>query len=206
MAKESTLKNMVLVLTLITCVAAALLATVYGFTKEPIAQASVNKVNAAIQDVLPEFDNNPFEEKMELPLEGAVAVESSLYRESAPESLTFYPATKNGELVGMAVETFTNQGFSGRITLMVGFLPNGTINKTSVISHAETPGLGDKIDASKSDFSKQFEGKNPETFRLMVKKDGGDVDAITASTITSRAFCDAMVRAYNAYMNLNKTN
>lgn len=197
---------MVLVLTLITCVAAALLAAVYGLTKEPIAKAAENKINTAIQDVLPQFDNNPFEEKMVLPLEGATVVESSLYRESAPESLTFYPATKNGELVGMAVETFTNQGFGGRIALMVGFLPDGTINNTSVISHAETPGLGDKIDASKGDFSKQFEGKNPATFKLAVRKDGGDVDAITASTITSRAFCDAMVRAYNAYMNMNKTN
>lgn len=205
MAKESTLKNMVLVLTLITCVAAALLATVYGLTKEPIQQAAVNKVNAAIQEVLPEFDNNPFQEKIDLPLEGAV-VESSLYRESNPESLTFYPATNKGELVGMAVETFTNEGFGGRIVLMVGFLPDGTINKVSVISHAETPGLGNKIERSQSNFSEQFEGKNPAVFQLKVKKDGGNVDAITASTITSRAFCDAMVRAYNAYVNLNKTN
>ncbi len=86
MAKQSTLKNMVLVLTLITCVAAALLAAVYGLTKEPIAKAAEDKINTAIQDVLPQFDNNPFEEKMVLPLEGATVVESSLYRESAPES------------------------------------------------------------------------------------------------------------------------
>lgn len=197
---------MVLVLTLITCISAALLATVNGLTKEPIEQAGINKINTAIQEVLPEFDNNPYEEQLNLPLEGEGAVQSYLYRDAAPESLTFYPATKNGELIGMAVETFTNQGFGGRIVLMVGFLPDGTINKVSVISHAETPGLGDKIESSKSNFSLQFEGKNPETFKLMVKKDGGDVDAITASTITSRAFCDAMVRAYNAYINQNKTN
>jgi len=202
MAKKSTLKNMALVLTLITCVAAALLASVYGLTKEPIAQAGASKLNAAIQEVLPEFDNNPFEEKVTMPLEGegGEASASSLYRDLAPESLSFYPASKNGKLVGMAVETFTNSGFGGRITLMVGFLPNGAISKVSVLSHSETPGLGDKIDASKSDFSKQFEGKNPETFRMLVKKDGGDVDAITASTISSRAFCDAMARAYNAYV------
>ena len=195
---------MVLILTLITCVAAALLAAVYGLTKEPIEQAAINKVNAAIQEVLPEFDNNPYNDKITVVLDETI--ESALYRESDPESLSFYPATKNGELVGMAVETFTNRGFSGRINLMVGFLPDGTINKVSVISHSETPGLGDKIDAGKSNFSQQFEGKNPATFRLMVKKDGGNVDAITASTITSRAFCDAMVRAYNAYVNLDKTN
>ncbi|HRC93634.1 MAG TPA: RnfABCDGE type electron transport complex subunit G, partial [Tenuifilaceae bacterium] len=90
-------------------------------------------------------------------------------------------------------------GFGGRIELMVGFLPDGTINKITVISHKETPGLGDKIDPGKSDFSVQFEGKNPETFKVMVKKDGGDVDAITASTISSRAFCDAVNRAYKAF-------
>ena len=195
-----------LILTLFACSSAAILATVNSLTKDRIAQEVVNKVNSAIQDVLPEFDNNPFEEKKVVRLGGAEAVESSLFRESTPDSLTFYPATKNGELVGMAVETFTNQGFSGRITVMVGFLPDGTINKTSVIAHAETPGLGDKIEASKSDFGKQFEGKSPETFRLAVKSDGGDVDAITASTITTRAFCDALIRAYNEYMNLNKTN
>lgn len=71
---------------------------------------------------------------------------------------------------------------------MVGFLPDGTIHRVETLSHNETPGLGDKIDRSKSDFSVQFEGKNPRTFRLAVRKDGGDVDAITASTISSRAY------------------
>ncbi len=82
------------------------------------------------------------------------------------------------------------------MTLMVGFLPDGTIKDISVISHAETPGLGDKIQKSKSNFAVQFEGKNPESFRLAVRKEGGDVDAITASTIWSKAFTDAVERAY----------
>ena len=81
---------------------------------------------------------------------------------------------------------------------MVGVLPDGSINKVAVVSHKETPGLGDKMDSKKSNFSIQFEGKNPETFKLKVKKDGGDVDAITASTITSRAYCDAVERAFKA--------
>ena len=62
------------------------------------------------------------------------------------------------------------------------------------------PSLNDKMDKSKSDFSLQFKGKNPENFQLKVSKDGGDVDAITASTISSRAYCDAVERAYKAYM------
>jgi electron transport complex protein RnfG len=82
---------------------------------------------------------------------------------------------------------------------MVGFLKDGTINNTAVVSHKETPGLGDKMDVKKSDFPVQFEGKNPSSYKLKVTKDGGDVDAITAATITSRAFCDAVDKAYKSF-------
>lgn len=116
------------------------------------------------------------------------------------DTLRLYPARKGGKLVGTAIETFTNKGFAGHFTLMVGLMPDGTIKSVEVLAHKETPGLGDKMEKSKSNFSVQFEGKNPKTFKMMVKKDGGDVDAITASTITSRAFTDAVNRAYEAYM------
>ncbi|WP_288021874.1 RnfABCDGE type electron transport complex subunit G [Tenuifilum sp.] len=186
MAKvESSFKNMALTLLVITAVASAALGLVYQVTKEPIEFAQQAKINNAIKAVLPEFDNQPANESYIVQVDGG--------------ELTFYPATKNGEQVGVAVKTFTNNGFSGLIELMVGLLPDGTINKVAVISHKETPGLGDKIEPNKSDFSLQFEGKNPESFKLMVKKDGGDVDAITASTISSRAYCDALTRAYNEF-------
>jgi electron transport complex protein RnfG len=107
-------------------------------------------------------------------------------------------------VVGTAVETFTSQGFSGDFKLMVGFTPDGTIIDVAVISHAETPGLGDKMEQDKSDFSEQFEGKDPDTFELSVRKDGGDVDAITAATITSRAYCDAVQRAYDALREMER--
>jgi len=185
MAKvESNFKNMTATLLVITLVASAALGLVYQSTKEPIALAQQAKINNAIKAVLPEFDNQPGNEAYTVAVDGA--------------ELTFYPATKEGQPVGTAVKTYSNNGFAGRIELMVGFLPDGTINKIAVISHKETPGLGDKMDPKKSNFSLQFEGKNPETFKLKVKKDGGDVDAITASTISSRAYCDAVIRAYNA--------
>jgi len=82
---------------------------------------------------------------------------------------------------------------------MVGFLPDGTIYDVEVLDHKETPGLGDKIDRKKSDFTRQFQNKNPGAFSLTVKKDGGSVDAITAATISSRAFCNAVQRAYDVY-------
>ena len=186
MAKESTMKNMVLTLFVISLVASVSLGYVYEFTKGPIEVAKVAKVNDAIKAVVPKCDNNPSAEKYTIV--------------SGSDTLNVYPAKLGGKLVGAAVETYTEKGYGGHIDLMVGFLPDGTINDIAVVSHHETPGLGDKMDKSKSDFSLQFMGKNPKDFKLMVKKDGGDVDAITASTVSSRAFCDAVTRAYNAFM------
>jgi electron transport complex protein RnfG len=180
--KESTFLNMFLALALVTLVSSAVLGYVYELTKEPIARAKAERQNEALRSVLPEYDNDPVQEMYKKAVDG--------------DTLYFFPARKDSALVGIAVETFSPKGFSGMIRLMVGFLPDGTINKIAVLEHNETPGLGDKMDPAKSDFALQFDGKNPKTFKLSVTKDGGDVDAITASTISSRAFCDAVERAY----------
>ncbi len=183
--KESTLKNMLVALIAVTFGASTALGFVYQLTKEPIAAAKLKKKVEAIAKVVPGFDNQPNEEEYKMPMDG--------------DTLYFYPARQNDSLVGTAVQTFTNQGFSGLIRIMVGILPDGTINEVAVLEHKETPGLGDKIERKKSDWSVQFQGKHPDNFDMTVTKDGGDVDAITASTITSRAFCEAVIRAYNAY-------
>ncbi len=183
--KESSFFNMVLTLFLVTFVASTALGYVYQFTKEPIAEAKLNQKVTAIKDVVPEFDNNPFQEQFKIP--------------GKSDSLIIFPAKKEDSITGFAIETYTNKGFSGEIKLMVGFKPDGTIHGISVLEHQETPGLGDKIESSKSDFSAQFIGEDPDQFKLDVRKDGGEVDAITASTISSRAFCDAVERAYQAY-------
>ncbi len=185
--KESTLINMLIALFVITFVSSTSLGLVYQVTKEPIAAAKLAKKIEAIQNVVPEFNNQPNAEEYK------VATENG-------DSLTLYPAKKDGELVGTAVESSTNLGFSGEIKLMVGFLPDGTIKDVAVLEHKETPGLGDKMERKKSDWSIQFQGKNPASFKIAVKNDGGEVDAITASTISSRAFCDAVERAYIIYM------
>lgn len=184
--KESTFISMVLTLFLVTFIASAALGYLYEVTKGPIAESKLAKQNNAIMQVVPEFDNEPGKEVYSMDVDGG--------------TLEFFPAKKNGELVGTAVSTFTNNGFSGNFKIMVGFLPEGTIHNISVLEHKETPGLGDKMQKSKSNWSVQFNGENPADFKLKVTKDGGDVDAITASTISSRAFCDAVDRAYKAYM------
>ena len=188
--KESTFGNMLVALLVISLVSSTTLGFVYEFTKEPIRMVEITKTNSAIQAVVPAFDNEPATEFF--------MVASDM------DSLKFYPAKMNGELVGTAIETHTKKGFSGLIRLMVGLAPDGSIIDISVLEHQETPGLGDKIDKKKSDFSVQFKGKNPESFKLSVTKDRGDVDAITASTISSRAYCDAVQRACNAYLNKGK--
>jgi electron transport complex protein RnfG len=99
------------------------------------------------------------------------------------------------------VQSFTNNGFSGLITLMVGFLPDGTIQGIEVLQHAETPGLGSKMTEEGNVLTVSFEGKNPADLKMSVRKDGGDIDALTASTITSRAYTDAVDRAYRVFSN-----
>ncbi len=179
---KSTLLNMVLTLLIISVVSAGALAYVYSITKKPIEQAQLKKELDAIKEVVPDFSNNPFEEKQII----------DAYNGSG--KIEVYPAKKDGKTVGYAVKTFTEKGFGGHIEIMVGFLPDGTIEATKVLAHSETPGLGSKMTSEK--FKSQFRGFNPAQKKLIVKKDGGDVDAITAATISSRAFCDALDRAY----------
>jgi electron transport complex protein RnfG len=185
MAKtESTFRNMVLSLTMIALASSACLGFVYEMTKGPIALSILNKKLEAIKEVVPDFNNNPDEEMFRLPT-----------REG--DSLDIYPAKKDGKIIGYAINTYTNSGFSGHISLMAGFKPDGTIINITVLSQKETPGLGNKMTEPK--FKEQFNGKNPSDFSLKVKKDGGSVDAITAATISSRAFCDAIQKAYDTF-------
>lgn len=180
MAKDnSNLINMSVTLFLITAISAVILASVYSLTKEPIAQAKAQKLETAVKNVMPEFDRL---EQKEVPA-----------FDMPQKTLLLNIAYKGDEIVGYAINSYTNKGFSGDINLMVGILTDGTINDTYVLEHKETPGLGSKM--SDESFRNQFKGMNPATKKLYVKKDGGDVDAITAATISSRAFCDALYRA-----------
>ncbi|MEA3495146.1 MAG: RnfABCDGE type electron transport complex subunit G [Bacteroidota bacterium] len=184
--KESTFLSMTLTLLIVTVVAAFSLGGVYNLTFEKIEESKRIKKENAIKKVVPEFTElKSFKVKPT----------------DANDSLEFNQAFNEDKLVGTAVATYTDIGFSGRFKIMVGFSPDGKIINTAVLEHKETPGLGDKMDASKSDFPNQFMDKDPSKYNLKVTKDGGDVDAITAATISSRAFCDAVNRAYITFEN-----
>ena len=185
-AKKDTLLNMFIAMFVICVVSGGVLGIVYNATKDPIAAAETAKKTEAIKNVLPEF--NELKETM---------VKSALEDVEIPFYLAY---DANNNFIGAAVETFTNKGFSGNISLMVGILADGTVNNISVLQHAETPGLGSKM--SEPSFKDQFNNKHADSFNFNVKKDGGDVDAITAATISSRAFCDAVNRALSTFENI----
>ncbi len=173
MAAESTLKNMVLCLTAVCLLCAAVVGGVYAVTAAPIAEAAQAKTTASIARVLPEFTATP--------APGSIEVNGT--------DFTYYQVDGTGCAVVSTVS-----GFGGPLTLMVGVTEEGTIHNSVVLSHSETPGLGAKC-ATDESFLAQFRGLNPAAKKLSVKKDGGDLDAITASTITSRAYALAVSNA-----------
>ena len=188
MAVKSSFKNMTICLFAICIVCSSLLAGVYALTKEPIDAAAKAKNEAAIMEVLPA---------------GAVTIEEERTVDFDGASYTYNLAyDQQGNTVGCAVNV-SPVGFGGPIVIKVGFDANGVICNTKVLSQAETPGLGAKC--VEPAFSEQFKGWNPSARKLAVKKDGGDVDAITASTITSRAYADGLALAVNVFEAIAKT-
>lgn len=166
-------------------ISVALLAYVNELTKGPIAEANAKALSEAVKAVVPGFDNDPIAEKRVQEMDGA--------------SFAIYPATKEGQYIGAAVEAIS-MGFGGELKVLVGFDAQGNILDYSVLQHAETPGLGSKsVDWFKKGNAGDITGMNPGQGELTVSKDGGQVNAITASTITSRAFLVAVNKAYAAY-------
>lgn len=184
---ESSLKNMALALTGFSVIAGGLLGWVNDVTAGPIAEANAKTLSDAIKVVVPGFDNNPAEVPDTIDVNGVKYI--------------VYKATKGDEFIGAAVQSSSN-GFGGALTVLVGFDADGKIIDYSLLSHAETPGLGSKAaDWFKKGGKGDITGKNPGETPLTVSKDGGQIDAITASTITSRAFLLAVNNAYAAYKN-----
>lgn len=189
---KSTLLNMVLVLFGITFIGSAGVGLVYVVTKEPIAQAKAAAKVIALKKVLPPFENTT---TMELVIDGM--------------PLFVHTATEGEQIVGYAVESMTKIAFGGVISMMVGFTPEGEVINVNVLDHTETPGLGDKITLDGNVLINAIAGQDLESKKLVdgklaITKDGGDVDVLTAATITSRAYVDAINRAWMAYNSVSK--
>ena len=202
---ESSLTNMLLVLTLVSVVAAFLLAFVNNVTSSTIAKINEETLSAGIKSVL-----------------NVGAEEQIATNEKDVDGFVVYEVSRDGNWIGTAVKSTDKSGFGGDIVVLVGFDADGKIKGYEVLSHAETPGLGARMgewfrtatsgeakDVSalgKLFFgnpdpagSHNIIGRNIADGELKVTKDGGDIDAITASTITSRAFLNAVNNAYKVY-------
>lgn len=192
MAKlESSFKNMLISLTGVTLIASAVLGLVNDATIAPIAKAQKEKQTKAIAAVLPEFDHLADPVKV-LPTDGK-------------DSITIFQGLNaSNEVVGSAVQSYTYKGFSGYIEVMVGLNKDNVITGYQVLKHTETPGLGAKMGIWFNNTNKPKQnviGRSLAEGKLTVSKDGGQVDAITAATISSRAFLDAVNRAYTVVNN-----
>jgi electron transport complex protein RnfG len=195
MAKlESSLKNMVMSLAIISFGASAILGGVYVLTKKPIEDAAELKKTNAIKEVLPQNNNMKIGEAVEITLD------------SYSEKFIVYPAFENDKLIAAAVETFDNNGYGGQIKSMVGFDAEGNIVNYAILAMSETPGLGEKVTSwfKTKRNNQDIRGKKPSEESFKVSKDGGEIDAITASTITSRAFLSSVKTAYNVFIEYQK--
>lgn len=193
---------LVLSMGLISCVAAALLAWVFLITEAPIKAAMQRKTNTALQQVLPAFDNQPAEETVQA------------------DGVTFYIARKDGQIVGFAGEAVSNKGYGGDITVLAGVALDGTVGTVLVTKQTETPGLGTVVCGRTREKTlsgilsgkketglppnkilDQFDGMKATVGQApwTVKKDGGDLDAITGATITSRAVGGAVFTIAEAF-------
>ena len=185
---ESSLLNMVLVLTSVAVIMGGILAYVNHLTEGPIAQQKEKALADGIKSVMGVDDITVSKTDTVLQNVGGKQLTYIIYQTQDAQKKD----------LGAAVESTTG-GFGGDLKVLVGFDPEGKILGYTLLEHAETPGLGAKADkwfqkGEKGDII----GKDPKE-PLTVSKDGGQVDAITASTITSRAFLLAVNNAYNAY-------
>lgn len=202
---QSNILNMALALTLIAVLAAGLLAWVNNVTSGPIEEINNLAIENGIKSVI--LGDRDIQFTVDAPVE--------------KDGFVFHGVNDmNGNLIGTAVESTDRNGFGGALKVMVGFNPEGVILGYTVLEHSETPGLGAQADdwfrQSSSEAADQsgivdvllgapgkpgnhnIIGMNPGDDVMAVSKDGGEIDAITASTITSRAFLRTVNAAYKA--------
>lgn len=181
--KKESVVQMVAVLTLTCFVAGLALAFTYNKTKARIAEAELASQLSSVKKVLPAFEGAP--EVKELDIDGCMQ--------------TFYVGKKDGRVVGVATRA-ESVGYGGTVAMLVGVDPSGAISGMALLAHQETPGLGAK--AGSNDFLNQFKGKvlADSAAAIRVTKDGGDIDAITAATITSRTVADAATKALRIFL------
>jgi electron transport complex protein RnfG len=181
-------------------IVAVLIALAGEATRERVARNEARQVMKVLQPLLPPgaYDNEPDRDRIFI-------VEPGLLGSSEP--LPLYRARRDGQPVAAVMTVIARQGYVGPIRLLVSLSADGTVLGAEAVSHQETPGLGDRIDAAKSNWMAAFTGRSlgdPAAGRWAVRRDGGEFDQLTGATITSRAVVNA-VRDAARYFGQNRT-
>ncbi len=167
------------------------IAVTQALTEERIREEAARAEAQALFEIIPEsrHDNDLLNDTVQLPAGERLA---------SPGPVTAWVARENGEPIGFIMPVVAPDGYSGEIRLLVGIDLQGTVLGVRVVSHRETPGLGDRIETKKSDWIYSFEGRsldNPEPRNWNVKKNGGVFDQFTGATITPRAVVKAVQKS-----------
>ncbi|WP_243750592.1 electron transport complex subunit RsxG [Thiomicrorhabdus marina] len=175
-----------------------------GVTEPKIAEAEKQTLLEGFNQVLPSalYDNDPLQDQMH------IKEQALLEKLGAKNWVTVYRARKNGQPAGIILQTIAPNGYTGNIYILLGVLPNGEISGVRVLKHAETPGLGDKIELAKNDWILSFTGRQLTATNdsiWAVKKDGGEFDQFTGATITPRAVVGAVKNALQVVNSLGDT-
>lgn len=176
----------VVILVIIAVLAGVALSSVYLGTKERIAEVKRQELKEALKKVMPFLKENY--EELKFNYKG--------------EDITIYKVLEEGKLLGAALKLNTSEGFGGNISFLLGVNADKKVTGLYILEHKETPGLGTK--AAEKKWWGQLLDKSLATFNFKVKKDGGDVDAITAATITSRAVSGGVEKGLKIYEEFSK--
>jgi electron transport complex protein RnfG len=184
-----------LILFMFAMIGALMVASTFEGTAERIAEnerlALLRKLNRLVPP--DSYDNNLLQDSIEV---------RHAHLLGTADPVTAYPAWMGDTPVAIVIAAEAPDGYSGRIRLLVGIRADGTLGGVRVVSHRETPGLGDAIEEQRSDWIYGFDGKslqNPSLYRWKVRKDGGDFDQLTGATITPRAIVTAVRNALLYY-------
>lgn len=182
-------------------VGTALVAGMFITTAPRIASAERAALLRSINAVLPaeRYDNDIFQDTIEVTNPDLLG---------SGESIQVFRARMQGQPVGVAFTTYAPDGYTGPIKLLVGIKADGSLSGVRVLSHAETPGLGDKIEERRHPWILGFDGRslqNPDTPGWAVRRDGGEFDQFTGATITPRAVVKAVHKALLFYQQQRET-
>lgn len=169
----------------------AILASTFFLTYDAIKKSEEAEKLKLIMQIVPSalFDNDIIQDTLTIPASPLLGTE---------DATTAYRARIKGEPSAVVLETIAPDGYSGKITLILAVRANGELAGVRVVSHRETPGLGDYIDIQKSPWIKAFDGKSREVYKdadWKVKKDGGQFEYMAGATITPRAIVKAANKA-----------